>query len=311
MTEPQVHILLLNYNSLAKISACVASLARLEYSNYKVLLLDNGSPDGSGSELQRLFPAHRVLLNGRNLGFAAGTNAGVRMALEQGAELIWLLNPDTIVAPSALREMVAVHQALARPGLIGSLLLLDDTDRIYFYKGVVEADGKLRHAHADERCSSVPELASSSVGDTDFVNGASMLFSKQVVDEVGLMAEDYFLYYEDADWSLRVAAAGFENRVAYRSLVRHMRADRPRANYVVEYYTRRNEYFFRQRHGFAISRTRALLRLRGRMAKYALRALLGVRPAHHRNMYYVISRVARAIADNRLGPEHLEIPYPD
>jgi GT2 family glycosyltransferase len=149
------------------------------------------------------------------------------------------------------------------------------------------------------------------VGTSDFVNGASLLFSRQVVDEAGLMPEDYFLYYEDADWSLRVRAKGFDNRVAYRSLVHHMRADRPHANYLVEYYTRRNEYFFRERHGFGTSKKRALRRLRTRMAKYALRALLGNRPQHHRNMHYVIGRVVRAIEEGRLGPESLDLPYPD
>src|SRR5262245_59207695 len=106
MTEPEVHILVLNYNTLAKVAACGASIERLENGNYQVLLIDNASPDGSGRELQRRFPAHRVLLNDRNLGFAAGNNAGIRAALAQGAELIWLLNPDTVVAPSSLREMV-------------------------------------------------------------------------------------------------------------------------------------------------------------------------------------------------------------
>jgi GT2 family glycosyltransferase len=274
-------------------------------------LIDNASPDGSGRELQRLFPAHRMLLNPGNLGFAGGNNAGIRLVLEEGADLVWLLNPDTVVAPSALREMVAVHQSLPRPGLIGSLILLDDTDRLYFYKGVVNPGGKLSHPHAGEPSSAVPELASSNVGTTDFVNGASLLFSRQVVEEAGLMPDDYFLYYEDADWSLRVRAKGFDNRVAYRSIVRHMRADRPRANYLVEYYTRRNEYFFRERHGFGTSKRRALWRLRTRMAKYALRALLGNRRAHHRNMHYVIGRVARAIAEDRLGPENLDLPHPE
>jgi GT2 family glycosyltransferase len=191
------------------------------------------------------------------------------------------------------------------------LVLLDEGERVYFYKGVVEPDGKVHHPHADEPRSSVPELAASSMGETDFVNGASLLFSRQVADEAGLMTEDYFLYYEDADWSLRVRAKGFENRVAYRSVVRHMRADRPRANYLVEYYTRRNEYFFRERHGFPMGKRRALLRLRGRMAKYTVRALLGKRPAHNRNMRYVIGRVVKAIEENRLGPEQLALPYPD
>src|SRR5262245_15969143 len=175
MTEPAVHILLLSYNSLAKLTACVASLERLDYTNYKLLLIDNGSPDGSGRELERLFPQHRVLLNGANLGYAGGNNAGVRAAFEQGAELIWILNPDTLVAPSALRELVDVHRALRRPGLIGSLVLLDEGEQIYFYKGVVEPDGKVRHPHADEPRSAVPALSTSAVGDTDFVNGASLL----------------------------------------------------------------------------------------------------------------------------------------
>jgi GT2 family glycosyltransferase len=273
-------------------------------------LLDNGSTDGSVQELPRRFPAHEVVLNGRNLGYAAGINVGVRLALERGAELIWTLNPDTLVEPSALGALVEVHASLRKPGLIGSLILSDHSDRIYFYKGVIAADGKVSHAHANDPLSQVPELALTAAGETDFVNGASTLFSRQVVEEVGLMPEDYFLYYEDADWSLRVAARGFENRVAYRSLVRHFRGDGPRVNYVTVYYTRRNEYFFRRRHGFAVSRTRALARLRIRMAKHALRMLLGRRADHHRNMYYVIGRVARAIKEDRMGYEPLELPRP-
>jgi GT2 family glycosyltransferase len=310
MRHPAVHILVLNYNSFEKTAACVASLERLAYPSFRVVLIDNASPDGSGPKLQRAFPAHRMLLNNRNLGYAAGNNVGVRSAFEQGADLIWILNPDTLVEPSALAEMIEVHGSLARPGLIGSLILFDHSDRIYFYKGVIEADGKVRHPHTDDPMSAVPELSSSSSGETDFVNGASMLFSRHVVEEVGLMTEDYFLYYEDPDWSMRVRAKGFENRVAYRSVVRHMRTDRPRANYVAEYYTRRNEYFFRKRHGFPVSKRRVLARLRVRMAKHVLKRLLGRRRNHHGNMYYLTGRIARAIQEERLGYEPLELPYP-
>ena len=309
MSEPPVHILVLNYNSLEKTAACVASLERLNYRNFRLILLDNDSADGSGRELQRRFSAHQVVQNGRNLGYAGGVNVGVRLALKQGAALVWVLNPDTLVDPEALGALLEVHASLPKPGVIGSLQLNDTSDRLYFYKGVITRDGKARHAHANEPRSQVPELALATIGETDFVNGASMLFSKRVIEEVGLMPEDYFLYYEDVDWSLRVAAQGFQNRVAYRSLVRHLRSG-PGANYVLEYYSRRNEYFFRRRHGFAVSRARTLARLRIRMAKYSVRALLGQRADYHRNMRYVIGRVAAAIAEDRMGYEPLELPRP-
>jgi hypothetical protein len=310
MRNPLVHILVLNFNCLEKISACVASLEKLTYPNFRILLLDNGSVDGSDRELPRRFPAHELVLNGRNLGYAAGINVGARLALERGADLIWMLNPDTLVEPGALSALVEVHASLRKPGLIGSLILNDDSDRIYFYKGVITAEGKVRHAHAGESQSQIPELARAAVGETDFVNGASTLFSRQVAEEVGLMPEDYFLYYEDVDWSLRVAAQGFANRVAYRSLVHHMRTGGPPVNYVGVYYTRRNEFFFRQRHGFPVSRNVTLGRLRIRMAKHAVRMLLGRRTDHHQNMYYVIGRVARAIKEGRMGYEPLQLPRP-
>ena len=116
MTEPEVHILLLNYNSLAKLAACVASLERLDYSNYKLLLIDNGSPDGSGLELQRLFPAHRVLLNGANLGYAAGNRSTDRATSgEAGGQLdVQRVPADTGAGQDSLRAGAARRDSLAR-----------------------------------------------------------------------------------------------------------------------------------------------------------------------------------------------------
>src|SRR5215472_8148560 len=98
----QVYILLHNWNNWKDTSDCLASLQALDSDNWKVLVLDNGSTDGSVQRIRDRFPEVEIVELGENLGFTKGNNAGIRLALERGADYVWLLNNDTVVDPKAL-----------------------------------------------------------------------------------------------------------------------------------------------------------------------------------------------------------------
>lgn len=310
MSEPSVAVLVLNYNTFDKTVACVRSLEKLSYKNRKIVIIDNFSSNNEGEELSANLQGHQVLCNSQNLGYAGGNNVGVRWAIHNKYDLMWILNPDTLVEPSTLTEIVNVYKNLKKPGLIGSLIVYDNSDLIYFYKGEINSKGKVRHTHEHRSYHEVSEIREQSVGETDFVNGCSMLFDSRVVKDCGFMPEDFFLYYEDPDWSLKVSQQGFENRVAYRSLVHHMKADNPRISYVAEYYCRRNEFFFRRRNGYPASKVHFTLRLSLRCLKHLLKTLAVVRAKQNMNMLYVLSKVLRAIWQGRMGFEPLKLPYP-
>src|SRR4051794_15878382 len=98
-SQPRVSIIILNWNSYAVTRDCILSLRKMDYQNFEVVLVDNGSVDGSPEKLLENAPEIRLIKNASNLGFACGCNVGMREALCRGTDYILLLNNDTIVAP--------------------------------------------------------------------------------------------------------------------------------------------------------------------------------------------------------------------
>src|SRR5712692_7725778 len=92
LPEPLVYVLLLNWNNWKDTNECLASLRNLDYDGWKVIVLDNGSTDGSVQRIREKHPEVEIMELGENLGFAKGNNAGIRAALERGAEYVWVLN---------------------------------------------------------------------------------------------------------------------------------------------------------------------------------------------------------------------------
>src|SRR5664279_2479168 len=96
------YIILLNWNGWQDTIACVESCRKLSYPNFRILIVDNGSTDNSEAILRERLPDIELLQTGANLGFAGGNNVGIRHALAQGADYVWLLNNDTVVDAEAL-----------------------------------------------------------------------------------------------------------------------------------------------------------------------------------------------------------------
>lgn len=144
---------------------------------------------------------------GANVGFAGGNNVGIRYALKcLRPDFFWLLNTDTIVAPDALTALVERAARDRKVGTVGSSLIYYwEPDRVQAYGGA-RLDRKttlMSHIGDHSPVSSIPRDGAEAEAEMAYVIGASMLVSRPFVEQVGLMCEDYFLYYEEIDWALR------------------------------------------------------------------------------------------------------------
>ena len=213
MTNPRsVWIVVLNWNGLADTLACLQSLQQLHYPERRIVVVDNGSTDGSVDALRsaRSNSGFELIEAGRNLGYAGGNNLGIRHALEHGAELVWILNNDTTVASDALDLLVEATLADDRVGIAGSVLYhADEPDRIQAWGG-----GRIGLL-------GVARTSSAPADRLDFVNGASMLVRSEVFEEIGLLDEHFFFFMEDADFSRTAARRGWRLAVAEGAAVRH------------------------------------------------------------------------------------------
>ena len=215
-----VAVIVLNWNRREDTLACLRSLGRLDYPELLLLLVDNGSTDGTSEAVRRDFPGVEVLQLEANLGFADGNNAGIRRALELGADYVLVLNNDVEVDPASVTELVA--EARTRPGagaLTPKILYFEPPDLIWFAGASFDPrsgyNGRQRgyRERDDGRFDQVVE--------TDRVCGAAMLVPRPVLEQVGVFDGELFAYSEDTDWSLRARAAGYRLYVVPASKVWH------------------------------------------------------------------------------------------
>ncbi len=212
-TSPRVHTILVNWNNYTDTAVCLLSLRQVNYDNHEVILVDNGSTDNSPSRIRNAFPDLNIVELGRNLGFAGACNAGIRYALSQGSEFVWLLNIDTTVDRDALQALVDKARRSPRSAACGSAIyFMDDPQRLQAWGGghVNFWLGRSRHY-----LQAVPDNS------VEFITGASMLISRKAIESIGLLDEHFFMYWEDADYCFRLRCSGWNLSVAGQSRVWH------------------------------------------------------------------------------------------
>lgn len=280
----KVYIVIVNWNGWKDTVECLDSLMLLEYPDFRVVVCDNGSQDDSVIQLREW--GDRILgsasaawqelsreaaekgcgspdakltlvMNCANLGFGGGTNVGLRYALACGdADFCWMLNNDTVVEPLALTEMVERLKAKPDAGMCGSTIRdfgnrskIQALGGAIYYKwlGVAWHIGRTINSDVLPDQDQVEQKI-------DYVVGASLLVRSSYIIEVGLMAEDYFLYFEEIDWVTRDQG---RHSLAYapKSIVYHKvgasigTATNPlRKSYQCDYYTLRNRLLFTRRY---------------------------------------------------------------
>ncbi|MDO8557620.1 MAG: glycosyltransferase family 2 protein [bacterium] len=260
---PKVSIIIVNWNGWQDTIECLRSLEEVEYKNFSVTVVDNGSADESlkkFGELRITDYGLRIIQNDENLGFSGGNNVGIKKALEDGADYILLLNNDTLVEPDFLEKLVEVAESDPHIGIVGPKIYFANTaggNRIWFGGGKLNWL-KTRGSHTDYEkidASNKPSAISYQLYDVDYITGCCLLIKRAVIERIGLLSEDFFLYYEDVDWCLKAGKKEFRIVYAPAAFIWHKvsRSAKPgSASYV--YYHVRNGLMLSWRHGNTLTR---------------------------------------------------------
>ncbi|MEI9966462.1 MAG: glycosyltransferase family 2 protein [Candidatus Moraniibacteriota bacterium] len=209
---PNVAILVLNYNAGPLLAEAVRSLGSQTHTEKALYILDSASTDGSFQAVQREFPSHTYLPLAKNRGFASGINVGLAKAFADGAQFAWLFNPDAEADPRTLATLLETAQKHPETGLF-SPIIADPEGRIWYAGGRIRF-WRMRTEHHQK-------LSSKESFETAFMTGCALLISRTLWERIGGLDERFFLYYEDADYSLRAIRAGFSLRVVPAARVLH------------------------------------------------------------------------------------------
>ncbi|NTU67084.1 MAG: glycosyltransferase family 2 protein [Candidatus Moranbacteria bacterium] len=212
----KVNIVVLNYNGKDVLKKCLSSLFRLDYPDFEAVVVDNDSKDGSLEEAKNDFARATFIKNEGNLGFSAGNNVGIKYSLEKQAKYILLLNNDTEIERNMLSVLVGIMEKHKDIGIISPVITRGDSSDVWFSGGKIDWM-RMRTMHEDAS----PEKLKEEFFETGFVSGCAMLIRREVFAKAGLLDEDFFLYWEDVDFSVRAKRAGFKLAISPLSKVRH------------------------------------------------------------------------------------------
>ncbi len=244
MDAPLVSIITVNFNQWEETCELLRSLERITYSNWEVIVVDNGSETKAPDEIEGRFPSVRFLFTKKNLGFAGGNNFALA---DCAGDFILFLNNDVEVEPDFLEPLVDAFTFFPKLGAA--------SPRIHFY----HRPGVLQYAGSTEMSPYTIRNATFGNGQKDqgqymdsrltaFVHGAAMIVSRAVIEDVGMMYEDYFLYYEEYDWCQRMKKKGFQAAYIGNSLIHHKESvSTGRESPLKIYYLTRNRLLFARR----------------------------------------------------------------
>lgn len=279
--QPKVYIIILNWNGWQDTLSALESVLSCDYPAFQVIIVDNASTDVSvkkiiewantvkNIDLLLLTEAEAVdsnndtvtenfskrnclvlIKNNENYGYAGGNNVGIKYVLgRKDADYIWLLNNDTIIQSDALTKLVCFAESHVTIGAVGSKLKYFDRPeiiqalgggRFHPWQGMVQQLGN--------NLFDSETLINTEHFKLDYITGASFLIKSAVVKDVGLLKEDYFMYSEDIDWSMRITQAGWDLGYCPASVVWHKEGGTAGfRSPLADYYSSRNNLYILQR----------------------------------------------------------------
>lgn len=263
--QPRVGIILIHITGAAHHTRrCLESLRESTYKNVEIIVVDNGSQDGSGAQIRNEFPQITYLRSETNEGFTGGNNTGIDLAIGHGVKHILLLNNDAIVTPSFLEPLV--ERMEQNPGTIGAISgkiylyppAANGKDKMFWCAGTRQrwymgyahiGEGEEDHGQYDEACK------------TPYASGCLMLMNGGVVRQIGGLSNEYFMYWEESDWCMRAAALGFSSWYEPRSVIYHNfhSAEKGKETPFYMYMLYRNAFIYAKRHFHGARRLRFVL----------------------------------------------------
>lgn len=239
----EVAVVVLNWNGMDDTLRCLRSLESVSGQAPDVIVVDNGSSDGSCAAIKASHPNVRLIETGANLGYADGNNIGLRVAIALGYRYVMLLNNDTIVEPNAINALLERMEAEPDIGVAGPVICyLSQPEVVWSAGGVIDwHTGHIATTYIGYPVSALPEHP----WDTDHVTGCCLLIRTEALSKAGLLDPRFFMYYEETEWCVRIARQGYRIVVVPQSRIWHdVAVDQHEGSPAVAYYMTRNHLLF-------------------------------------------------------------------
>ncbi len=240
---PKAAIVILNWNGKEDTIECLESVTKVDYPLFEIVVVDNGSTDGSTQAIRGLFPDVTLIVNEENLGYAGGNNIGIRYALAEGFDYVCLLNNDTIVDPNFLGFLVDAAEADPKVGMVGpTICYFDKPNTIWSAGGRIDWSRGLPSLRGLDE---VDKGQYREVAKVDYVTGCAMLVKLAMAENIGLLDSRFFTYFEEVEWCVRATRSGFKILHVPAAKVWHkISVDAQLVSPRVAYYMARNHLLF-------------------------------------------------------------------
>ena len=243
----QCYIIIVNYNNYNFTIQCIDSLYNLNNKSFKIVLIDNNSTDKSSELLNDKFSSNdnfEIISSISNNGYASGVNQGINYALNQNnCKYIWILNNDTIVYPNTLDELIKSDSSTSKKTIWGCKILNSDKTIQSIGCRLNRIFMTTSHNYKDYKDSK----QNYSLSNIDYIHGCSMFFKNDIIKINGLFDENYFLFYEDVDYSISAKNKNISLDVSQNSVVTHYGSKTIKKNNLV-YYSTINRIKFCKKH---------------------------------------------------------------
>lgn len=224
---PLVYVVVLTYNNVDDTRECLTSLKQMEYENFEILIVDNGSTDNTPAIVRKEFPDVLVIETGQNLGVPWGYNVGFSHALKQKAEYLFMLNNDTVVAPDILDKLLCTAGKYPEAGVVMPKVLYYDDPKLIWaagsrYRIFPPAIVMLGQNKLDNDFNEIIDL--------EYAISCGLLISRETFERVGLFDPGYFFQFDDWDFSVRVREKGFKIKFSPEARMWHKVSKSTRSN---------------------------------------------------------------------------------
>ena len=223
--EKQVYISIVNYNNANQTINCIKSVLKLNYDNYKIVLIDNNSSDNSIECLenwlaeQSISFSYKIPFSNNNIvtiiksnfngGYAFGNNIAIKYIFEcNPLSYIWVLNNDTMVENNSLKSLTDSFNSSSLQ-ILGCKIMYSDTNFVESFGGRINKIF-LSAYNCQKHDANI-----------NYIPGTSFFFNKAVIDEIGFLPEEYFMYYEDVDWCTRAIKNGISLLIDDNAIIKH------------------------------------------------------------------------------------------
>lgn len=260
--SPSVLVVILNWNSPDETLTAVESVLKMDYPNCNIVVVDNGSTDDSVAVLETITNSRvRLIKSPINTGFTGGCNLGLKLALQNDVDYVWLLNNDSVVNPETLSSLVELAEGDPAIGLVSPMVAsLQDPSKLLNAGGLYTPEIPI--FTSTKKLEEARKWAASKA-DRVMLMGTALLVRVAMIRKIGVLDPAMFAYWEDTDLSLRSIKAGFRNALDFNSTIYHKEksaagADAHEMKPHYWYYMARNEIRFWKKHTELSKRARPL-----------------------------------------------------